>query len=91
MGCFKELKAYERLIDLPEEAVRSLAVRMYNLLYTQPTHDEHRTVIDSNNARFIQILEELTIMQATEKKLVKSGELVFPAISEKELAFKDDW
>ncbi len=93
IGCFKELRSYERLKDMPKQEVKKLAARMYELLFIGRGNTKYGVVpcIDNNNVRFNQIYEQLLALQATEKKLVKSGELVFPAISEKELAFKDDW
>ena len=96
LGCFEEMKqAYGRLMEMPEKAVRKLAVRIYEMLYTQharsPLYNKTPPEINKKDQRFRQILEELTALQAKEKRLVNSGKLTFPSISQKELASMDLW
>jgi hypothetical protein len=97
LGCFEEMSSayHGRLIEMPEQAVRKLAVRMYELLYTQhirsPLYHKTPPEINKKDPRFRQILEELTALQAKEKKLANSGKLLFPQISQKELASIDSW
>ncbi len=77
---FKEMKSYERLIHMPKQAVRQLASRIYEFLYMRcGTSDFSAAPVFGNNKRKLrQILEELTALQATEKRLAASGELIFP-------------
>ncbi len=95
LGCFRELRPYERLMHMPNQAVRNLAARMYGLLYMNYWGGEkwYRTPpkVSGNKPRFRQILEELTALQATEKRLVASGTLVFPELTVYELANADSW
>lgn len=95
LGCFRELRPYDRLMHMPNQAVRNLAARIYGLLYMNYWGGEkwYRTPpkVSGNNPRFRQILEELTALQATEKRLAESGKIVFPEISQEELACQDSW
>ncbi len=77
---FKELRPYERLIHMPKQAVRQLASRIYEFLYTRcGTSDFSAAPVFGNNKRKLRrIIEELTALQATEKRLAASGELIFP-------------
>lgn len=97
LDCFEEMSSayHGRLMEMPEKDVRKLAARMYELLYTQhnrsPLYHKTPPEINKKDQRFRQILEELTVLQAKEKKLANSGKLLFPQISQKELASMDSW
>ncbi len=80
LGCFRELRPYERLMHMPNQAVRQLASRIYEFLYTRcGTSDFSAAPVFGNNKRKLRrIIEELTALQATEKRLAASGELIFP-------------
>ena len=78
LGCFPELKPYERLKDMSLNEVRLLATRMSRLLF-------------DTGARAKPILEELVVLQKAQQAALKSGKAKIPSISEKELAAQDLW
>ncbi len=93
LGCFRELRPYTRLVNMPKQDVRRLAVRMYELLYMdiKARRKNVEPQVDKSKPEYQQILEELATLQETQKKLIASGEIVFPQISYDELAFEDLW
>lgn len=76
LRCFKELRGYERLKDIPAEDVRKLAVRMYELLY-MGDNGINAPKVSIKNARFRQILEELVALKESQKTFVESGSIIF--------------
>jgi hypothetical protein len=94
LGCFKELRNYERLSDMPHQSVEYLAKRIYELLFMKNPSDERyqvKPIVDTKDVRYIQILEELKTLQKMQKEMVSSGKVVFPEISSEELAWADLW
>lgn len=94
IGCFRELQPYTRLADMSKQDVRRLAARMYELIYMTFGGNERYNVepqIDETKQEYQQILEELITLQETQKRLIASGEVVFPEISAEELAWQDLW
>lgn len=78
LSCFSELKNYERLQDMPRDALHKLSVRMSSLLF-------HR------KSKAPKILEELVELQDAQKKGVAANKIEFPEISSTELAASDLW
>lgn len=96
LGCFKELKGYERLADMPEQDLGKLAARIYELLYTPPNwgSKEYYSTIPNVNAsdkKYLKIINELHTLQNTQKIMVDSGKLVFPKISDEEVEMQESW
>jgi hypothetical protein len=95
LSCFSEFKrAYTRLMDMPLQDVKMLAKRMYELLFQGPKGDERYRVaptIDETKPKYQQMLKELTLLQATQRALSVSGQIVFPEISNEELKWIDHW
>jgi hypothetical protein len=81
IGCFRELQRYNRLIDMPEEDIARLGKRMYELLFMEPKKEERYSIapeVDVGIKEYQQIIYELSILKETEKRLIDSGEIVFP-------------
>ena len=94
IGCFRELQSYTRLTDVPQQDLKRLATRMYELLFMRSRGNKRYKVeprIEETKPKYKQILEELTTLQETEKRLLASGKVVFPEISAEELAWQDLW
>ena len=80
LGCFKELKAYERLAEMPLRDVSKLAARMYELLYRNTDSERHYKIlpkVNIKNPKYRQILNELKDLQRTQKALIAARELPF--------------
>ena len=77
LGCFKELRPYERLKDIPINDLKKLASRI------------SKTLARTSKAPII--LEELVALQNSQKQGVASGRIRFPEISEQELAAVELW
>jgi hypothetical protein len=81
LGCFSEMKSYERIMHMPKAAVKQLAARIYQTLYTRAcindAYYKNAPEVKNNEVEFRQILEQLLNLQSTEKKLIKSG-VIFP-------------
>jgi hypothetical protein len=94
LSCFKGLKSYERLIFIPRQDIPKLAARIYELLFMN-TQDDKRYIfepkIDTSDRKYQQILEELILLGETQARLIVSGDIVFPKISDRELAHIDSW
>ncbi len=77
LNCFWELDSYERLVDMPEEALVKLASRMYELLFIGIDRGDYyasEPVIDREDVKYVQLLEELKTLQATEDNFLNSVE-----------------
>jgi hypothetical protein len=78
---FKELKAYERLVDVPIKDVENISARIYETLFTKYDTNNRFFVepkFDVCDERYQQIFQELGVLRNTEKYFVDSGEIVFP-------------
>jgi hypothetical protein len=91
LGCFPELKAYARLSDMPEPDLEKLAARIYMQLYTSNKRCNSKLPGIEEKPKFIQIRDELKVLQGTQKKLADLGQIVFPEISAEELKCIDSW
>ena len=65
---------------MPKSDVEKLAGRMYELLHTYSNIYQLEPEFNPKDSEYIQILDELTILQETERRLVDSGDIFFPVI-----------
>jgi len=82
--CFRELQNYTRLVDMPQEGIGKLAGRMYELLYLDTSHEDRYTrvpVIAAQNQVYGQILNELNVLQRTQRELLSTGKITFSGVT----------
>lgn len=84
LGQFEELPGHNRLRDLADSYLTQVAERMHELCYPNMHGGRERQwyarkKIDvSKDAGYQQMVQELRILQQTQRHLIDSGELVLP-------------
>ncbi len=95
IGCFRELRGYTRLWEMPVSTLERLGARMFELLYLKRLPESERfdtvPIIDTGNGNYKSIMSQLKELQNLEKKIIDSGEFAFPVISAYELQVADSW
>lgn len=78
IAVFNELKNYQRIQDMPKDALKKLAARICLTLF-------------DTKSKMPCILEELVELQEAQKSKSKTGDIKFPKISKQELKAIDLW
>lgn len=94
IGCFKELRSYTRLFEMPPNDIERLAARGYEALFGGSKGKDYYSTVpkfNQNNPFYRQIVEEMNALKKFELQMIDSGSLTFPKISGHELRWIDLW